>query len=102
MGNICVTNSLKEWEILSKMTDDELLSEIQKEIHKGIEMNLPEIRIANVATHVYFYRFSINNSAIINLDKIKKLIDTYKKPYILTLGRPYAFIIQFVNFPNTS
>ncbi len=44
------------------MTDDELLSEIQKEIDKGIEMNLPEIRIANVATYVYFYRFSINNT----------------------------------------
>ena len=98
MGNICVRKSYKEWE----MTDDELLSEIQKEIHKGIEMNLPEIRIANVATYVYFHRFSINNSAIINLDKIKKLIDTYQKPYILSLGRPYAFIIQFVNFPNTS
>lgn len=102
MGNVFVRNSYKEWEIVSKMTDDELLSEIQREIDKGIEMNLPEIRIANVATYVYFHRFSINNSVIINLDKIKNLIDKYKKPYILSLGRPYAFIIQFVNFPNTS
>ena len=85
---------------MSKLTDDELVSEIQKVINKGVEMKLDEICIANAATEEYFNRFSVNGTAQIRLDALKAVIDTYNKPYILSLGRPYAVIIHFINFPK--
>lgn len=100
MGNICLTNAYKEHIRVSNLTDDELVSEIQKDINKLVAMNLDEIYIANVATEVYFRRFSVNNTAHIILDKIKAIVDTYNKPYTISLGIPYAFIIRFVNFPK--
>jgi len=100
MGNICSTDAWKESGRVSKLTDDELVLEIHKVIDKGMEMKLDEICVANAATEEYFHRFSANGNTPIRLDKLKIAIDTYNKPYTLSLGRPYALIIHFVIFPK--
>lgn len=85
----------------STLTDDELLAEIKKQIDEQIELNLIELKIESPATHEYYRRYRLPTGHI-NLDRIKQIINTYKKPYIFSMGPFRSFIIHFVVFPENS
>jgi hypothetical protein len=89
----------EKYEAACKLSDDELMAELDKEILEKEHMNL--IILRSPYTYAYLNR-NKTDKGLFNMDNLKPIIDKYNKPYFISIDLGCVIKIQFINIPKTS
>lgn len=89
---------------LSSLSDDELLFKLHQEIYDEkvslsvLALELTHIELSSKVAREYSRRFK--KDGFLDIGKLKNILNNYKRPYTLSLGKDDSISIQFVIFPN--
>jgi hypothetical protein len=90
---------------LSSLSDDELLFKLHQEIYdekislEVLTLELTHIELSSKVAREYSRRFK--KDGYVDLGKLKRVLNSYKRPYTLSLGKDDSISIQFVIFPTS-
>lgn len=84
-----------------RMTEEEILEGISLDLKRQMTHDCVGVLLYNQFTWGYFDRFEMENRASIDIAPLTRIIDTYNRPYILSVNSlPRSISIKFVRFPE--
>lgn len=89
---------------VSQMTEEELMTNLEKEIDTKIKVYETDIYLKSRIASEYAYRNQIEDTTrhYIPTKKINNILKKYNKPYTISWDIVTGFHIQFVVFPDNT
>jgi hypothetical protein len=107
MGNTSTKNEatgkLTEEQIrLKGLTEEELFEEVKKQLDESMRTyEGPYITLKTSENFYYFYKNLERGSGKYIFDELLAFLDSYKRPYIMSMGIGHALTIHFVRSLTT-